>query len=270
MVEYFCAHHRPGHRLAGGAAVGAGFLAFYSWPVALALLPFLAYALLSPVSGRRRIAATAPGAGEMSAHTADTIQGLADLTAFQATGRRRDEFLQAADRYRERRLSMQRDLSRQNANLGTGRRPGRAGRGRHRRSRRRRHRCRHAAAAGADRAGHLPAGIGDLAGQPPAGRHHRRHAPAARGQPRTGAGERWAGGRAGLDAGPVAGLRARQLRLSRQARQHAQGPEFHRARRRHGGRGRSGAGKSTVASLLLRLGSGNRARSGWTAPTCAA
>ena len=53
----------------------------------------------------------------MSAHTADTIQGLADLTAFQATGRRRDEFLQAADRYRERRLSMQRDLSRQNANF---------------------------------------------------------------------------------------------------------------------------------------------------------
>ena len=98
-----------------------GFLAFYSWPVALALLPFLAYALLSPVRGRRRIDALGDRArqalGEMSAHTADTIQGLADLTAFQATGRRRDEFLQAADRYRERRLSMQRDLSRQNANF---------------------------------------------------------------------------------------------------------------------------------------------------------
>ena len=70
---------------------------------------------------RRRIDALGDRArqalGEMSAHTADTIQGLADLTAFQATGRRRDEFLQAADRYRERRLSMQRDLSRQNANF---------------------------------------------------------------------------------------------------------------------------------------------------------
>ena len=55
-----------------------GFLAFYSWPVALALLPFLAYALLSPVSGRRRIDALGDRArqalGEMSAHTADTIQ----------------------------------------------------------------------------------------------------------------------------------------------------------------------------------------------------
>ena len=75
----------------------------------------------SPVRGRRRIDALGDRArqalGEMSAHTADTIQGLADLTAFQATGRRRDEFLQAADRYRERRLSMQRDLSRQNANF---------------------------------------------------------------------------------------------------------------------------------------------------------
>ena len=115
------AHHRPGHRFAGGAAVGAGLpgvlqLAGGAGPAAL---PGLCLAVA--VRGRRRIDALGDRArqalGEMSAHTADTIQGLADLTAFQATGRRRDEFLQAADRYRERRLSMQRDLSRQNANF---------------------------------------------------------------------------------------------------------------------------------------------------------
>ena len=122
MVEYFYAHTIAPAIVSLAVPLSVlGFLAFYSWPVALALLPFLAYALLSPVSGRRRIDALGDRArqalGEMSAHTADTIQGLADLTAFQATGRRRDEFLQAADRYRERRLSMQRDLSRQNANF---------------------------------------------------------------------------------------------------------------------------------------------------------
>ena len=57
----------------------------------------------------------------------------------------------------------------------------------------------------------------------------------------------------GLDAGPVAGLRARQLRLSRQARQHA-GPEFTvPAGATVAVVGASGAGKSTVASLLLRF-----------------
>ena len=71
--------------------------------------------------GRRRIDALGDRArqalGEMSAHTADTIQGLADLTAFRPPARPPRQFLQAADRYRERRLSMQRDLSRQNANF---------------------------------------------------------------------------------------------------------------------------------------------------------
>ncbi|KAG1246218.1 hypothetical protein G6F65_020801 [Rhizopus arrhizus] len=51
----------------------------------------------------------------MSAHTTDTIQGLADLTAFQATGRRREQFLKVADQYRIRRLDILRDLSRQTA-----------------------------------------------------------------------------------------------------------------------------------------------------------
>jgi ATP-binding cassette subfamily C protein CydCD len=87
--------------------------------VALALPPFLANALVSPVRGRRKVDALGDKArealGEMSAHTTDTIQGLADLTAFQATGRRRDEFLRVADHYRTRRLDILDDLSRQTA-----------------------------------------------------------------------------------------------------------------------------------------------------------
>ena len=120
MVEYFYAHTIAPAIVSVLVPLSVlGFLGVYSWPVALALLPFLAYALVSPVRGRRRVDALGDKAraalGEMSAHTTDTIQGLADLTAFQATGRRRDQFLKVADHYRGRRLDILRDLSRQTA-----------------------------------------------------------------------------------------------------------------------------------------------------------
>jgi ATP-binding cassette, subfamily B, bacterial len=120
MVEYFYAHTiAPAIVSVLVPLTVLGFLAVYSWPVALALLPFLAYALVSPIQGRRRIDALGDRArdalGEMSAHTTDTIQGLADLTAFQATGRRRAQFLEVANRCRARRLDLLRDLSRQTA-----------------------------------------------------------------------------------------------------------------------------------------------------------
>ena len=120
MVEYFYAHTIAPAIVSALVPLSVlSFLAVYSWPVALALLPFLAYALVSPISGRRKVDALGDRArhalGEMSAHTTDTIQGLADLTAFQATGRRRAEFLKVADQYRGRRLDILRDLSRQTA-----------------------------------------------------------------------------------------------------------------------------------------------------------
>ncbi len=120
MVEYFYAHTIAPAIVSVLVPLSVlGFLGVYSWPVALALLPFLAYALVSPVRGRRKVDALGDKAraalGEMSAHTTDTIQGLADLTAFQATGRRRDEFLRVADHYRTRRLDIMDDLSRQTA-----------------------------------------------------------------------------------------------------------------------------------------------------------
>lgn len=120
MVEYFYAHTIAPAIVSVLVPLSVlGFLGVYSWPVALALLPFLAYALVSPVRGRSKVDALGDKArhalGEMSAHATDTIQGLADLTAFQATGRRRDGFLLVADRYRVRRLDILRDLSRQTA-----------------------------------------------------------------------------------------------------------------------------------------------------------
>ncbi len=120
MVEYFYAHTiAPAIVSVLVPVTVLGFLAVYSWPVALVLFPFLAYALVSPMRERRRVDAIGDEArqalGEMSAHTTDTIQGLADLTAFQATTRRRDQFLTLATQYGAKRLAMLRDLSLQSA-----------------------------------------------------------------------------------------------------------------------------------------------------------
>ena len=97
-IEYFYAHTVAPAFIAvliPGAVLVT--LAVVAWPLALALLPFLAYAAGSPVLGRRRIdglASTARGSlGELGAHTTETIQGLAELIAFAATTRRRDEFM---------------------------------------------------------------------------------------------------------------------------------------------------------------------------------
>jgi len=120
MIEYFYAHTIAPAIVSVLVPLSVlGFLAVYSWPVALALLPFLAYAMLSPVRGRRRVDALGASArqalGEMSAHVTDTIQGLGELQAFQATGRRRASFLEVAQAYGKRRLEILADLSAQTA-----------------------------------------------------------------------------------------------------------------------------------------------------------
>jgi ATP-binding cassette, subfamily B, bacterial len=121
-VEYFYAHTvAPAFVavLVPGAVLIV--LAVIAWPLALALLPFLAYAAGSPVLGRRRIdrlASAARGAlGELGAHATETIQGLSELIAFAATTRRRDEFMAYARRYQAMRLTLLHDLTRQSAGL---------------------------------------------------------------------------------------------------------------------------------------------------------
>jgi ATP-binding cassette subfamily C protein CydCD len=121
-IEYFYAHTVAPAFVAvliPGAVLIT--LAAVAWPLALALLPFLAYAAGSPVLGRRHIdglASTARRAlGELGAHATETIQGLAELMAFEATTRRRDEFMAAVRRYQAMRLALLRDLTRQTAGL---------------------------------------------------------------------------------------------------------------------------------------------------------
>ena len=121
-VEYFYAHTvAPAFVAVLVPATVLGVLLAVAWPLALVLLPFLAYAMLSPVRGRRRIDQLGTQArealGALGSHVTETIQGLADLLAFQATDRRRAGFAALARTYGEDRLALLSDLAYQSAAL---------------------------------------------------------------------------------------------------------------------------------------------------------
>ncbi len=121
-VEYFFAH------TVAPALVGTLVpttvlvtLAIVAWPIALTLLPFILFAGLGPVLRRARIdrlgAEAREALGMLGAHVTETIQGLSDLVAFQAVGRRRDGFMEAVRAYQRTRLTLLGDLSSQTAQL---------------------------------------------------------------------------------------------------------------------------------------------------------
>ncbi|RQR35579.1 MULTISPECIES: ABC transporter ATP-binding protein [unclassified Burkholderia] len=121
-VEYFYAHTLAPAFVA--VLVPAGvlvLLASVAWPLALVLLPFLLWAGLAPVLARRDVDRLGTGAREalglLGAHLTETIQGLAELTAFQALARRRAAFVAQADAYRQQRAKLLDDLSAQSAAL---------------------------------------------------------------------------------------------------------------------------------------------------------
>ncbi|HEY3847954.1 MAG TPA: ATP-binding cassette domain-containing protein, partial [Acetobacteraceae bacterium] len=121
-VEYFFAHTVAPAVVAGLVPAGVLLgLFFICWPLAIVLAPFLFYAGASPVLGRRRIdtlGSEARGAlGTLGAFATETIQGLAELAAFDATGRRRQAFMAAVRVYQGTRLQLLADLTWQTAGL---------------------------------------------------------------------------------------------------------------------------------------------------------
>jgi ATP-binding cassette, subfamily B, bacterial len=121
-IEYFYAH-TVGPAVVAVVVPAAVLvtLAVFAWPTALALLPFIAVAILAPALLRRRIdrlgAAARAALGRLNAHVADTIQGLAELFAFQAVARRREEFARHVRDYQKLRLEVLHDLSIQGLQL---------------------------------------------------------------------------------------------------------------------------------------------------------
>ncbi|HXU61761.1 MAG TPA: ATP-binding cassette domain-containing protein, partial [Polyangia bacterium] len=121
-VEYFFAHTVAPAIVAGLVPAAVLVTLFVlAWPLALALAPFLIYAGASPVMGRRRIdelGSAARGAlGTLGAHATETIQGLSELIAFDATQRRRDAFMADVRQYIALRLTLLEDLTWQTAGL---------------------------------------------------------------------------------------------------------------------------------------------------------
>jgi ATP-binding cassette subfamily B protein len=121
-IEYFFAHTvAPALVAILVPATVLVTLALAAWPIALAILPFILYAALGPWVMRAKIdglgALARDRLGLLSGYVTETIQGLSDLVAFQAVGRRRHGFMEAVASYQEVRLQLLHDLSAQTAQL---------------------------------------------------------------------------------------------------------------------------------------------------------
>ena len=120
LIEYFFAHTiTPGLVAVLVPAVVLATLAAFGWTMALAVLPFLAYAALSPVLGRGRIdrlsVRAREASGELNAHTVDSVQGLAEIVAFQQEAQRGEALAARAMSYAGARMPFLADLARQSA-----------------------------------------------------------------------------------------------------------------------------------------------------------
>ncbi len=120
LIEYFFAHTiTPAFVAVLVPLAVLGTLAAVGWPMALAVLPFLVYAAVSPVLGRARIdrlgARARAISGDLNAHAVDSIQGLTEIIAFQHVRARGEEFAAKARDYLHARMPFLRDLTLQTA-----------------------------------------------------------------------------------------------------------------------------------------------------------
>jgi len=120
LIEYFFAHTITPAFVAVLVPVGVLVtLAAFGWPMAAALLPFLAWAALTPVLARSRIDALGSRArevsGDLTAHAVDSVQGLGEIVAFRHVRARGEEFGAKALEYLRVRLPLLHDLTLQTA-----------------------------------------------------------------------------------------------------------------------------------------------------------
>jgi ATP-binding cassette, subfamily B, bacterial len=120
LIEYFFAHTVTPVLVAIIVPLAVlATLAVFGWPLAVALLPFLVYAALSPVIRRGHIDRLGSRArevsGDLSAHTVDSIQGIAEIVAFQREHARGEELTARARAYLAARMPFLADLSREHA-----------------------------------------------------------------------------------------------------------------------------------------------------------
>ncbi|MEE8500276.1 MAG: thiol reductant ABC exporter subunit CydC, partial [Kiloniellales bacterium] len=121
-IEYFFAHTvAPAFVavLVPGAVLVTMFA--YGWPLALALAPFLVVTACAPFFMRGRIdrlgSRSREALAELNAHAVDTIQGLAEIVAFQQAERRGAAFVERIRACHRLRLPFFSDLTIQTATL---------------------------------------------------------------------------------------------------------------------------------------------------------
>ena len=115
-VEYFFAHTvAPAFVAVLVPSLVVGVLIYFGWELAAALAPFLGLVALSPFLMRRRVDELGSRArealGELNAHAVDTIQGLGEIVAFQRTPERRAELIARTETHHIVRLPFFRDLT---------------------------------------------------------------------------------------------------------------------------------------------------------------
>jgi ATP-binding cassette subfamily C protein CydCD len=122
LVEYFFAHTVAPAFVA--IVVPAGVLAVLAWAspwLALTLAPFLLAVGLSPFLMRGKVdrlgSAAREAAGELGAYAVDSVQGLTEIVAFQAERLRGDRLEALSDRYIRLRVPFFAELTRQHAIL---------------------------------------------------------------------------------------------------------------------------------------------------------
>jgi ATP-binding cassette subfamily B protein len=116
LIEYFFAHTVTPAFVAVLVPLGVLVTLWaFGWPLAVVLVPFLAYAGLTPVVARAKIDRLGSRArevsGDLNAHAVDSVQGLGEVVAFQQARRRGLEQDDKARQYLEARLPFLRDLT---------------------------------------------------------------------------------------------------------------------------------------------------------------
>ena len=120
LIEYFFAHTiTPAFVAVLIPAAVLVVLAAYGGALVLVLLPFLLYTALVPVVGRARIdrlgSRAREASGDLNAHVVDTVQGLAEIVAYRRVSAWGDALGAKARRFYDLRIPFLRDLARQTA-----------------------------------------------------------------------------------------------------------------------------------------------------------
>jgi thiol reductant ABC exporter CydC subunit len=116
LIEYFFAHTVTPALVAVLVPLGVlVVLGAFAWPLALVLVPFLAFSALVPALARARIdrlgSAAREASGDLGAHVVDTVQGIGEIVAYGRVSAWGDALAVKARRFADLRLPFLRDLA---------------------------------------------------------------------------------------------------------------------------------------------------------------